>query len=332
MNRDETNITAHYRSGAEIPAGSHALTIGNFDGCHLGHQKLINRTLVTAEELKNSPASLTFSPRPDVFFHPERSNDGKLFTEDMKSRAFHELNISAHFVKKFSSTVSQMSPDKFYKSVLIEELHAKAIIVGENFRYGQGRAGDSKCLRDAGSDHEVLTVIEKSAKLEDEVVSSTRIRAAIRAGNVALASQMLGRPYLLEGSLKKGDQLGRKLNFPTLNLEAKDLMVPANGVYAGYVWIKDLQPGAHPSILKRHSKAMPAAINVGMRPTISGLNLRIEAHVLSEYKQDNTYDVTAGFYFVARIRDEAKFQNLDELKAQIAKDTVKARSILIPSF
>ena len=225
-----------------------------------------------------------------------------------------------------------MSPDKFYQSILIDELNAKAIIVGENFRYGQGRAGDSKCLRDAGSDHEVLTVIEESAKLEDHVVSSTKIRAAIRSGDVMLASQMLGRPYLLEGNLKKGDQLGRKLSFPTLNLDAKDLLIPAKGVYAGYVWVKAVQPGNQPQILKRHPKAMPAAINIGMRPTVSGLTLRIEAHVLSDYPQENTYDVTAGFYFIDRIRDEAKFQSLDELKAQIGKDTVKARSILNPSF
>ena len=331
MNRPETNITAHYCPGAQIPQGGNALTIGNFDGCHLGHQKLINRTLIAADELKVSAASLTFSPRPDVFFNPERSGDGNLFTEDMKSRAFHELNISAHFVQKFSANVSQMSHDKFFQSILIDELHAKAIIVGENFRYGQGRKGDSKCLRLAGTEHKVVTTIEESAKLNDQVVSSTKIRAAIRNGDTLLANQMLGRPYLLEGILKKGDQLGRRLNFPTLNLEAKDLLTPSNGVYAGYVWIKDVQAGSYPSILKRHPNAMPAAINVGMRPTVSGLTLRIEAHVLTEYSKENTYDLAAGFYFIERIRDEAKFQNLDELKAQIGRDTLRARSILEPS-
>ena len=95
MNRHETNITAHYRPGIDVPAGSNALTIGNFDGCHLGHQKLINRTLATAAQLKVNAASLTFSPRPDVFFHPERLSDGNLFTEEMKSRAFHEMNMLA---------------------------------------------------------------------------------------------------------------------------------------------------------------------------------------------------------------------------------------------
>ncbi len=330
MNPAANNITAYHHPSVRKHDGGCALTIGNFDGCHLGHQKLVNRTLATAELLKVSAASLTFSPRPDIFFNPERTNDDNLFTEEMKSRAFHELNIGIHYVQKFTSATCQMLPDSFYQSVLIGELSAKAIIVGENFRYGQGRAGDSKQLRASGNAHDVSTFIEESAKLTDRIVSSTQIRAAIRAGDVVLASQMLGRPYLLEGILKKGDQLGRQLSFPTLNLKTTELLIPANGVYAGYIWVKDIQTGKHPSILSLHPKAMPAAINVGMRPTVSGLSLRVEAHVLSEYSQENTYDVAAGFYFVERIRDEAKFKNLDELKAQIGKDTEKARSLLAP--
>jgi riboflavin kinase/FMN adenylyltransferase len=330
MNQAETDIKAFFRTDTTANTLGYALTIGNFDGCHLGHQKLINSTLATADRLQINAASLTFSPRPDVFFHPERARDGNLFNESMKSRAFHEMNIGVHFVQKFSSLISQMEPDTFYESVLLKKLHAKAIIVGENFRYGHGRAGDSNHLRAAGKNHGVMTVIEESAKLSDRIVSSTEVRAAIKAGNITLANQMLGRPYLLEGALKKGDQLGRTLSFPTLNLEVKDLLVPANGVYAGYVWIKDIQSGKHPTILSQHAKALPAAINIGMRPTVSGISLRIEAHVLTDFAQKNTYDVAAGFYLIERIRDEFKFQNLDELKTQIAKDTDQARSILAP--
>jgi riboflavin kinase/FMN adenylyltransferase len=328
MYHSDLPISASFCPGLPTRRGPCALTIGNFDGCHLGHQSLIRRTLELAASRGLTSASLTFWPRPDVFFHPERAESGSLFTEAMKTRAFHECGIDVHFTQTFDSEVSQMSPDQFFESILLERLQAAAVVVGQNFRFGKGRAGDVACLQLCGDRYGVTAEIKPFATHASETVSSTRIRSALRSGDVAAAATMLGRPYLLEGQLRRGDQIGRRIGFPTLNLVSEYQLLPASGVYAGYVWAKEVCAGDHSAVMSVPTDALPAAINVGVRPTVNGTSLRIEAHVLGDFSAQDFYDRPAGFYFAQRIRGEEKFPDLDALKHQILRDTDMAKSLL----
>lgn len=322
------NIRIGFAGGKPPSLTRNAVTIGNFDGCHLGHQKLIRSTIESANRFGGAPAGLTFFPRPELFFHPDRAAEGNLFSESMKSRAFLETGLSAHFIQDFTSAVSQMPPDVFYKAVLVDELRAKAVIVGENFRFGHGRSGDTEYLKTCGTEYDISTVIENFTEFENQTVSSTRIRQMLKLGQVKEAASLLGRPYLLEGTLVKGDQLGRTIGFPTLNLKSDHQLIPGAGVFCGYTWVKGVSPGDSPPVTKVADEAMPAVFNIGHRPTVSGTALRIEAHLLCSFSLTDCYDVKAGFYFTSRLRDETRFENLDQLKAQIGQDAATARTIL----
>lgn len=328
MHSSDLNIRSNVNPILREKGDRCALTIGNFDGCHVGHQSLISRALELALEMKLASASLTFWPRPDVFFNPEREASGSLFTESMKSRAFHECGISVHYTQEFNNLVSQMAPESFFETVLIQRLRAAAIVVGENFRFGKGRTGDGAFLKSCGRKQAVVTEIKSFATFEGDTVSSTRIRNALRIGDVGRAAKMLGRPYLLEGTLRKGDQLGRTIGFPTLNLATDGQLLPANGVYAGFVWVKGICEGDAPKMMSVPPDSLPAAINIGVRPTVSGTSLRIEAYVLSEFPHRDSYDQKAGFYFTHRIRSEERFSGLCELKQQIQDDIAQARALL----
>lgn len=322
------NIRISFAGGKPPSLTRNAITIGNFDGCHLGHQKLIRSTIEAAQRFGAVPSSLTFFPRPELFFNPELAKEGSLFSESMKSRAFLETGLSAHYIQDFSEAISQMPPDIFFKSVLVDELRANAVIVGENFRFGHGRSGDTGYLKKCGAQYDINTVIENFAELDAHTVSSTRIRKVLKQGLVAEAASLLGRPYLLEGTLIKGDQLGRTIGFPTLNLHTDTQLIPGPGVYCGYVWVQGLVAGDLPKVTQLPAGILPAVFNIGNRPTVNGSTLRVEAHVLCAFSKNDCYDIKAGFYFAQRLRDEMRFEGLDQLKAQIGRDADAARILL----
>ncbi len=313
------------RAKTSLGQAAVALTIGNFDGCHLGHQRLIARTLELSLRLGAKPAALSFDPHPELVLRGEAPP--RLATAAQKTRAFAELGLAFEILQTFDQAFGRVSHAEFYERLLKQTLRARAIVVGSSFRFGHGRIGDTAYLGAAGM-ADGITVEAMPPALEDgEPVSSTRIRGALaHGGKVELVRAMLGRPYMLEGTILRGDQLGRTIGFPTANLEGIEQLVPAHGVYAGYVHL-----GADPTFTRLPSQAVPAAFNIGVRPTVKQAkpSLRVEAHLLAgTYGVDALYGMRAGFYLTHRLRDELKFGSMEEMVGAISADVVRAKTLL----
>lgn len=313
--------------------GPTAVMIGNFDGFHRGHAQLSNITIDSAKKLGTRSCVATFSPHPDYFFSRD-TNVARdlLFTDAQKIRAFGEAGFDAVVIQKFDEDFCQQTPEAYFNEFMCHQINARAIVVGQNFRFGKARKGNVNFLKTHGAPREIEIHAIESLHLGEEVVSSTRIRKCLRNdGLVNMAGEMLGHPYLIEGTIKRGQQLGRKLGFPTANLHDIEQLVPRNGVYAGYLWVQDNeQNDPAPTVLKIDQRAMPAVINIGTRPSVSSAdNLQCEAHILGPYPfVGELYDKAAGVYLTHRLREEKKFNGLDELKAAISADATEARKIL----
>lgn len=300
-----------------------AVTIGNFDGCHRGHQNLLSSAKSQADLLKLKAIALTFEPRPDHFFKTP-INPRLLFTKLQKLRAFEESEIDTVIIQRFDENFAQISPESFVVNYLSKKLLAKSITVGENFRFGNSRQGDIHALKRIGNQNSIEIKICHSVQEESEIISSSRIRNALSLGQVKQAANMLGRPYLLEGTVVKGDQLGRQLGTPTANMINSEQIIPAPGVYLVRAHI-----GNAPTILSVSHTALPAICNIGYRPTIKSTEpeLRIETHILAgNIGLDDLYGLSLGIYFDDRLRNEQKFQNLDDLKSAISRDLDIARN------
>lgn len=300
-----------------------AVTIGNFDGCHRGHQKLITSAIKHAQQLNITSLALTFNPRPDNFFKSSFNAD-LLFTLEQKIRAFKEAGIDSVCIQLFNEKFSKISAQDFVSNYLLQTLQAKSVTVGENFRFGNSRYGNTETLTQLGQDKGLQIEICNFEMEKSEVISSSRIRKALLKGEVQIASAMLGRPYLLEGNVIKGDQIGRTLGTPTANLYDVKQIIPAPGVYLVRAHI-----GASPQVLIPSPTALPAVCNIGYRPTVqsSQPELRIETHILvGNIGLNELYGMPLGIYFDDRLRDEKKFQNFTELKNAISSDLAVARN------
>ena len=236
-------------------------------------------------------------------------------------------------VQSFDDAFSNVTHQDFYKTCLRQRLKAAALVVGDDFHFGFQRLGHIDFLKSRANFDGIKLHIGSAVSCGEQRISSTRIRETISAlGDVSNAALMLGRPYLLEGDIEKGDQLGRKLAFPTANLGSVSQLVPKGGVYAGYVWLcVDTQPINSPVVTKLSPALIPAVFNIGIRPSLGLDNapLRIEAHLLTgEYAPDSLYGRHAGYYFAHRLRDERAFADLVQLKAQIQRDVDQARYLL----
>lgn len=309
------------------------MTIGNFDGCHLGHQELIKITLDAAEATHTSSVAMTFYPRPEAFFR-EKTDIPSLFTLAQKTRALGELGLDYVITQNFDHEFSQLRHDEFYQRVLLDACCAQHITVGRDFSFGRGRLGNAIWLQTAGVSHGTSVKIGSDVYHAAERISSTRIREALaETGNVALAAHLLGRPYLIEGRIEPGDQIGRTWGYPTANLAKVAQIVPMAGVYAGWVWLprKEELPDEAPPIMRLPDTKIPAVFSIGLRPTLSLPNpvLRVEAHLLAgTYGENALYGLKAGYYLTHRLRADRRFPDLDALKAQIAQDALHARTIL----
>src|SRR5690606_8839125 len=226
-----------------------------------GHQQLLAKTLAAANELGGRSVALTFSPRPEDWFRGK--TDGPLlFSESQKHRALTEFGIDDHVVQPFDDAFSLTSHTEFTTECLRKRLNARAVVVGDNFRFGHKRKGDAEFLRDAGTALGMEVFVIPAAYFEQEPISSTRIRAAVQAGEVALAQSLLGRPYIIEGKVAKGDQLGRRIEFPTANVSAIEQLIPATGVYAAWLCVGDQCRVLSKAPAVRHK----AVVNIGYRP------------------------------------------------------------------
>ncbi len=303
-----------------------AVAIGNFDGIHLGHQKIIEMTQQLASQYQYTPVMLTFDPYPQQYFHPEkpvprlttlrekvdiiRRFDCFVPQEDvtfaMMPGTLSELLV---YALPFDQALAQYSPEYFIQEILIKKLKAKMIIVGEDFRFGYQRKGDVKLLQ---SISEFKTQIISPVMLEGERISSTRVRHSLREGNLELAQKLLGRYYSMTGRIVRGNQRGRQLGFPTANIAMNKRIPPIRGVFAVKVSIDD--------------KSYSAVANIGSRPTVDGMHEFLEVYIF-DFGQD-IYGKYINIEFIQKIRDEMKFNSLDELKQQIAKDAVAAKEVL----
>ena len=287
------------------------LAIGNFDGLHLGHQALLKALKKVATEQSLSAAVMTFEPHPREFFTPEKA-PARLTSLREKLERFAAAGVDVVYLCRFNQRFASLSSEAFISDILIKSLNAKTILVGEDFRFGAGRRGGVVDIANAGLNLISLPQVNLSDDHiqvlgDSERVSSTRVRNALSAGQLDVAKNLLARPYSISGKVIHGAQLGRKLGFPTANVHMRHERPALTGVYAVKL------------------DGFDGVANLGVRPTIAGVpKLLLEVH-LFDFDGD-LYDKHVQVEFYHKIRDEMKFDGLDALKAQIAKDAKVARA------
>ena len=293
-------------SAAKRPA---VVTIGNFDGCHRGHQQILRGVVEQARATHALAAVLTFFPHPARVLRPAEA-PALLETLDQRLAAISATGIEAALVMPFNLELAHVSPDEFVQRILVETMAAKSVLVGGNFRFGRGGAGDVKLLAELGRRWEFTAEIVAPVAESGVVISSTAIRTAIREGRVEEARRMLGRPYALAGEIRTGTGQGRKLVVPTLNLATGQEVLPKNGVYATEAVVA--------------GKTYRAATNVGTRPTFDGgTRITIESHLFDF--SENLASGPLEIRFWQRLRDERKFSGPAELREQVLKDIEQAK-------
>jgi len=285
------------------------LAIGNFDGIHLGHQAILRATVERAQALNAVSTALTFDPSPRKVLRPETA-PLRLSTNAQRMEWFNALGLEAVVVLPFTLDLARLSPEEFVEQILLRDLHIKAVLVGENFKFGHKQAGDVKLLSQLGAKHGFAVVIVPPVVYRGEIVSSTIIRREVAEGDVSHAGRLLGRPFALTGEVVSGTGTGSRFTFPTLNLAAEQELLPARGVYITRTCL-DGEPRSHRSVT-----------NIGVRPTFNGSSLSIETHLLDAQLAASPKRIEVRFW--KRLREEKKFTGPDELRAQIAADIARA--------
>jgi riboflavin kinase/FMN adenylyltransferase len=294
------------RFGAAAPQTG--VTIGNFDGLHLGHQRILRGVVERARATGALAAAVTFDPHPLKVLRPEEAPP-LIVTLEQRLAAFEEMGLDAVLGLHFDLALSRLSPEDFVRRILVGTLRVHAVLVGGNFRFGYRQAGDAKRLAELGRDFRFAVETIPPVVLRGAVVSSTAIRRAVEEGRVCLAGRWLGRPFALIGMIQPGTGQGRRLVVPTLNLATQQELLPKAGVYVTETRVA--------------GRLYRSATNVGFRPTFDGRRLTIESHLF-----DFSQDLTAGpmeVRFWTRLRDEKKFVNIDALREQVLRDLARAR-------
>jgi riboflavin kinase/FMN adenylyltransferase len=292
------------RFGKEVRA---AVSVGNFDGLHLGHQKILR--LLTERARTNGQRScvITFDPHPLRLLRPEQAPP-MIQTLSQRLAGMEQMGLDAALVLRFDHALSQVSPKDFMERILVNGLHAGTILVGENFCFGHRGAGDVHLLGEYGKTHGFGVEIVPPVELGGRVVSSTAVRNAITSGNVADAIPLLGRPFSLTGEIRAGAGRGRTILFPTLNMIPEQELLPKLGVYA-----TESSAGGKPYF---------SVTNVGTRPTFDGQGVTVESHLFGFHELVTSGPMEVQFH--ARLRDEKKFSGADALREQIARDIAAA--------
>ncbi len=285
------------------------IAIGNFDGIHLGHQRVLEYALNRAKESGAVATALTFEPPPLKILRPETA-PLRISTNQQRMEWFGAVGLEAAVVLPFTLELSQVTPEEFVRDILVEQLQVRAIVVGDNFRFGHKQAGDVKFLRELGMRCGFDVVVHEPVAQDGAIISSTLIRKQIAEGDVTRAARLLGRPFVLTGEVVKGTGTGRKFLFPTLNLKPEQEVLPGKGVYITRTVLEG-EPSSHRSVT-----------NVGMRPTMNGSGLTVETHLLDYSGNFTPKRIEIRFW--KRLRDEKKFSGVEALKEQIAKDIGKA--------
>jgi len=293
------------------------LTVGNFDGVHLGHQALLSAVVERARALSRPAALYTFDPHPRRVLTPERA-EPLLMTPAQLEAELAARGVDVLVREAFTPEFSALDAEAFLSDVLFARIAPAEIFVGRDFHFGKGRGGSDQTLAQLGPGLGMRVVIIPQVRAGGRDVSSTRVRQALHSGDVADAALCMGRPYAIRGRVVEGDRRGRTLGFPTANLEPENELIPARGVYATRV--RFLDPDAS------GARSWPAVTNVGTRPTFEPGRVLVETHLL-DWTAD-VYGRRLELGFVDRLRDERRFPDVEALRRQIAADAEAARSRL----
>lgn len=285
------------------------VSIGNFDGLHLGHREILKTVVRRARELGLQSLAMTFEPHPIRFLAPDRAPH-MISTLAQKIRLVEDTGIDVLFIGRFDEPFARLLPDEFIQRYLIDGLKARSVCVGANFNFGYRQQGTIQTLRAFKSNLEIIEVAP--VRVRGAIVSSSRIRALVGTGNVSRACRFLGRWIELEGRIVPGAARGRTMKVPTLNLKPENELIPKIGVYVSRI---SLDGGPF----------MNAVTNVGTRPTFNETDVTIETFVLNDPVRAET--ATAHLNFIYRLRDERKFESPEELRAQIAGDVGRAQRL-----
>jgi riboflavin kinase/FMN adenylyltransferase len=311
---------------AQLPAGC-VLSIGNFDGVHLGHQQILQTAYTLARQKDTPLAAMTFEPHPVAILHPEKA-PGVLTPLTLKAQLIQQHGVDYLVVLTDSASLLRLTPPAFVDKFLLKDVKPAALVEGEDFNFGAKRAGNIDTLKQMAqpSGIEVVVVAPRFAMLTAEQsvrVSSTTIRYMLQSGCVADAAALLGRHYRLIGQIIPGKGIGKQLGFPTLNMQPPSQIIPQQGVYAGYCLL-----GPAEEDVCRSKKRLPAVFSIGQARTFADEHpLLIEAHLL-DAKTDNPSARWMAMDFVEHIRSQNKFKSPSDLAAQIAKDCLRAKQIL----
>ena len=305
---------------------SYLLTIGTFDGVHIGHRKILADLRKMADENSAEVVLLTFFP------HPRMVLNGKsglppvkmINTLEEKQILLEQLGVDHLVIQPFDEHFSEMPPEKFVDDIIVRDLQTTCLVIGYDHRFGKNREGSYELLQEkADANGFVLKQIPKQV-LEDIAISSTRIREAVRDGKIEIANDLLATPFTLKGKVEEGDKLGREIGYPTANISVEEdyKIIPGNGVYA--VRVRDMEGESGPSTSLRVKK-WNGMLNIGTRPTVNGEERRIEVHLLDF--EGNLYGHTLRLIFEKRVRDEVRFESLDALKGRIKQDESEIREL-----
>lgn len=300
----------------DLPAefGSSVVTIGKFDGIHLGHQALLTETVTIAEEQLLVPIVITFDRHPGSILNP-LSEPRSLIGTNQKHELLAESGIEVVLTLTFDETLATLSAREFVEQILVHGLSTKAVVVGADFKFGANQSGDIDTLRELGAELGFMVKVVESVELDGVRVSTTLIRNLLEQGNVRESAKLLGRPHATRGEVEHGLKIGREIGFPTANISrTAEGILPKDGVYAG--WLYDSQ-----------GQKYPAALSIGINETISEVPRLLEVHVLDRKDLDFYYQIV-NVEYVDFIRPALKFAGVEELITSIKADLVKIRVIL----
>ena len=304
-------IPVHYPDDPPPRWNQPVLAVGNFDGLHRGHMKIIDRVRRRAGERGGTPAAMTLDPHPPRVLRPDKA-PALLMTKAQKLEALARAGMQGIAVVRFTRELSMWDPEMFVRTVLVEWLHVTEVWVGANFLFGHDRAGTFSVLRTLGARYGFRAEKIDPVRYKDFVVSSTRIRRLVSEGRVDEAGALLGHHYFIDGTVTRGAGRGREIGFPTANLATENELLPPAGVYATTATVLGV---VHPAIT-----------NIGMRPTFGDVDrLTIETHIF-DFTED-LYDSSIRLAFVQRMRDERAFPDVDALRAQIEADCRSAQRL-----
>lgn len=297
-----------------VPVKNAVVTIGTFDGVHLGHRKIISRIKEIADAINGETVILTFFPHPRMILHPEDQDIKMINTMNEKAELLEQLGVDHLIITPFSRDFSNQTPEEYIRNVLVEKIGTKKIVIGYDHRFGKDRQGGLAELQQLAPvyDFEVIEIPEQD--IHDVAISSTRIRQALLRDNIDLANEFLGYSFFISGKVMRGDQIGRQINYPTANILVEETykLIPGEGIFAVKV--------------KVNGQEFKGMGYIGHRPTINGLTRNIEVNIF-DFDQD-IYTQPIRMEFVHFVRGDVKFESLDQLKKQLDKDKADVKELL----